>query len=287
MNRVGLIYKATDNKLNRSYIGQTLTTLENIKSQHLRNALNKNDRTYFTIFYKMIRILGEESFEWEILEENIPDIDLNEKEIYYINKYDTYENGYNEGPGGQLTHASILKKEEVSQIIELLKTNDSMKSIAEKFNVSREVISDINCGETWYNANINYPIREQGFNKKINFSEKQILEIINLLQNTKLTYKEIASKFKCVPHTIVKINDGIHYKMDNVIYPIRKKMFTHMNKEIVEQIIHYLNNTDLTHSQIGEILNVSRKNISNVNRGTYHKDKVLEICPDITFPIRK
>lgn len=286
MNRVGLIYKATDNKLNKSYIGQTLTTLENRKKQHLKNAFNKNDKTYFTMFYKMLRILGKDSFTWEILENYIPQEKLNEKEIYYINKYDTYENGYNEGPGGQLTHSSILTESQVLEIIKLLKTNITLKSIAEKFSVTREVISDINCGETWFNASINYPIRPQGFNKKINFSDIQINEMIILLKDSNKSYKEIAKYFNCVPATIKKINDGIHYRIDGQNYPIRKKCFSHLDNNNLKDIVNLLLNTNKTQLEISKELNINRKNITNINRGTYHKKEILKIFPDITFPIR-
>jgi DNA-binding XRE family transcriptional regulator len=235
----------------------------------------------------MIRKLGAENFKWEVLEDDIPEKELNKKEVYYIRKYNSYEDGYNSNMGGKTTHTVKLTKTQVAKIRKYLKETDlSMVDIAKKFpNCTREMISDINCGETWFYSDIDYPIREQGFNKQINFSEDQIFEIIDLLQNSDLGYKAISNKFNCHPNTIKKISEGDTYHLDGIDYPIRKKCFSHLTEDQVLKTAELLKTTSLLHREIADRLGIPRKTIVNINVGKYHQDILLE--KGYTFPIRK
>ena len=88
---LGVIYKATCMISGKSYIGQT-NNFEKRKAQHLRSKDNYP-------FHCAIRKYGEDNFIWEILEE-CEISNLNEREIYWIDQYDTYNNGYNCTLGG-------------------------------------------------------------------------------------------------------------------------------------------------------------------------------------------
>lgn len=93
---MGLIYQAL-NKLNgKSYIGQTIKTLRYRKSAHKSNT---NSRDCY--FYNAIKKYGWDNFQWSVLEDNIEPKDLNEKEIYWIQKLDTFKTGYNSTNGGE------------------------------------------------------------------------------------------------------------------------------------------------------------------------------------------
>lgn len=99
----GIIYKYTSPS-NKSYIGQTIQG--NLrKSQHKSNAYSEIFTGRFLPFYCAIRKYGFDSFIYEILitideeDENLT-TRLNELEIYYIGKYDTFNNGYNASIGG-------------------------------------------------------------------------------------------------------------------------------------------------------------------------------------------
>ena len=100
--RSGIIYKFTNNINGHSYIGQTI----NPKSRYQDHVgrVKKN-----TGLDTAIAKYGAENFSYEVLYETpelpcsqVKDL-LNEKEIYYINKYDTYNNGYNQTLGGKGT----------------------------------------------------------------------------------------------------------------------------------------------------------------------------------------
>jgi len=94
----GVIYKAT-NKINgKSYIGQTIETLNERKAKHISCACLKKDNIYF---HNTIKKHGKENFIWEVLTECNSLKELNKTEIEMIEKYNTFESGYNLTKGGE------------------------------------------------------------------------------------------------------------------------------------------------------------------------------------------
>jgi len=92
-----LIYKATNLITGKSYIGQTTKDLNSRIHKHIISSKNPK-----LLFHRTINKYGFDSFKWEIIESNLKNIkELNEKEIFYVIKYDTYyPNGYNLSIGG-------------------------------------------------------------------------------------------------------------------------------------------------------------------------------------------
>lgn len=92
-----LIYKVT-NKLNgKVYIGQTTETLAKRKSRHYQSC-KKGDSTHF---YNALRKYGKDAFTWEAVDLASSLIELNEKEDYWVNYYDSMNKGYNMIRGGK------------------------------------------------------------------------------------------------------------------------------------------------------------------------------------------
>ncbi len=110
-NILGIIYKITNNKTNKSYIGQTLTHKLNAKryrpfgevrrlNQHLSDALCNSKKNQCTCLNNSIRKHGKECFTTEVIEYCEPE-NSNEREIYWIKQYNTISpNGYNLSEGG-------------------------------------------------------------------------------------------------------------------------------------------------------------------------------------------
>lgn len=89
-----IIYKAT-NKINgKMYIGQTTRSLDVRMAEHARHSDLPFDRA--------IQKYGLENFEVEIIDTANTIEELNQKEIYWIKYYNTYEgDGYNACLGGE------------------------------------------------------------------------------------------------------------------------------------------------------------------------------------------
>jgi group I intron endonuclease len=91
-----IIYRITNSINGKSYIGQTKNKLKYRWKDHCRNA-EKDNNNYF---YNAIRKYGTECWTLETLEE-VKDVNLlNEREIYWIEFYNTFKDGYNLRSGG-------------------------------------------------------------------------------------------------------------------------------------------------------------------------------------------
>lgn len=96
---MGLIYLLAIN--GKPYIGQTKQTFEKRLKDHKKSSKNPNDKSYNVPLYRAIRKYGWETLIPEILENDIDDNELNDREIFYINLYNTMSPiGYNLTSGG-------------------------------------------------------------------------------------------------------------------------------------------------------------------------------------------
>ena len=102
----GIIYCARNEINLKSYVGQTLGPLEKRKAKHLSDARNGSEN----YFHRAIRKYGEDAFTWRVLEEDIPEPRINNREPLWIDYYDSFNNGYNSRTGGSGgTHSEATK----------------------------------------------------------------------------------------------------------------------------------------------------------------------------------
>lgn len=92
----GIIYKATNTLNGEVYIGSTTKTIEERKSDHLQRL----EKDYATKFHKALLEYGKDNFEWEEIDTAKSINELAEKEVSYISKYNSLQNGYNSDTGG-------------------------------------------------------------------------------------------------------------------------------------------------------------------------------------------
>lgn len=97
-----IIYKVTNQLDGKVYIGQTCMSLKRRKTVHYERAAAGSE----TNFHRALRKYTKEVFVWEILTTCLDKKDMNEKEQFYINQYDSFKSGYNmtEGGDGGLTY---------------------------------------------------------------------------------------------------------------------------------------------------------------------------------------
>lgn len=151
------IYSYTNKTNGKMYIGQS-KNLESRKNKHLSCAFNPNDPNFDAIIHQAFRKHGYENFEYNVLEECLVD-ELNDREIYWITYYDTFNNGYNLTPGGSYAVYQKLDNDKLNEITLLLKDSDiAQMQIAEDFGVHFQTISYINTGAL-HKRDIQYPIR--------------------------------------------------------------------------------------------------------------------------------
>lgn len=152
------IYKI-QNKINsKVYIGQSIN-IEKRWNKHKSASQDVLDHSYETHLYRSFRKYGIENFDFSIIEE-CPIAELNQKERYWIQKYNSFFKGYNLTLGGDSSGTEI-KKEKIIGIFKDLETTDLIqKEIALKWNISEEMVQGINTGRYWKCDNIEYPIRK-------------------------------------------------------------------------------------------------------------------------------
>jgi group I intron endonuclease len=90
-----IIYIAKNKTNQKVYIGQTLYDLQKRIDEHIR--ISKSPKSKF---HKAIKSYGSQNFDWDIIDTAKTKEELNEKEIKYIQQYNSIENGYNMVEGG-------------------------------------------------------------------------------------------------------------------------------------------------------------------------------------------
>ena len=139
MHNLGYIYKITNIINGKSYIGQTKNAIKERWRYHIKDSFNKNRESYNFAIHRAIRKYGINNFKIEEIE-NCDISKLDEREIYWINYYNTYYNGYNLTLGGGGTKKLELNEEEIIKDYKVLKT---IQNVANKHNCSSGSINNI------------------------------------------------------------------------------------------------------------------------------------------------
>lgn len=206
MSRTGSIYIIKNKCNDKVYIGQTTQSIEERFKQHLKPSQIKRCK------YKLYRAFdkyGVENFYCESLEENVPYEKLDEREIYYIEKYDSFHNGYNSTAGGD--EKTIYKIEDVEDIINRLQNGDLIKDIAEDYNVCRYTIT-----RTLKAHGINSPSKVQNCSKK-EYLRTLPREKIAKLYKDGLSHKEISEKLNINQRSVSRVVKELGIGIKNII----------------------------------------------------------------------
>lgn len=141
----------------KKYIGQTTRTLEQRFKEHQKNI--------FSTIGKAINSDGVENFQSEILEKCKTISELNEREIFWIEKFNSLApNGYNKTPGGgnffrtplqiqKLFRKNIFEFQESERVKELQQENENLRQLLliaqskliksqEELNENQKMLSD-------------------------------------------------------------------------------------------------------------------------------------------------
>lgn len=130
------IYIIRNTVNNKVYIGQTCQSVQERFCQHLKPSTSKQRGSYK--IYNAMKKYGRDKFYVETLENGIKESEIDRKEIEYIEKFNSFENGYNSTPGGDGKTISKIRDIETFRI--LYYGGVDLKDIAKKFNVHVETV---------------------------------------------------------------------------------------------------------------------------------------------------
>ena len=91
------IYKITNSINGKIYIGKTLQSIEERWKEHCRDCTKS--RVEKRPLYEAMNKYGKENFSIELVEECEESV-LNEREVFWIEYYGSFKNGYNATIGG-------------------------------------------------------------------------------------------------------------------------------------------------------------------------------------------
>ena len=184
------IYKITNLINGKCYIGQSVDILRRWRN-HKETSKNSSKEAYEYPLYRAFRKYGIENFSFEILEECKKE-ELDIKETFYINKYNSLDEGYNQvlvGQGG-----TKVTPQEVNLIkYDLIHTTLSSDEIGEKYGYSGRSVRAINIGETWREENESYPLRKKFTHNQKNYCQDCGCEI-SLQANRCVTCENLKRK---------------------------------------------------------------------------------------------
>lgn len=280
-----IIYMAT-NKINgKKYIGMTTWTLEDRKKSHRLRSQKKTK--YNSHFNNAIRKYGFDAFEWEEIDNAMFIKDLEEKEKYWIEYYDTYYNGYNSTLGGEGANGANRKGEKATgatitdqqalKIIELLKEGKmSFPEIAKATNATFGVVAKINTGHAWshlYEGDCPSKAGRKPVERIVKGSshpcsivtEEQVIEIKRLLSKG-MSMRKVAEIMNVNRSLIINIKSGNAWGWLKTPYddkvPTQPK--TKLNEKQVREIKKLLKE-GLTQQKIADRFNVVQTVISHIN----------------------
>ena len=129
------IYKMTNIQNNKVYIGQTIRPIKDRFNRHMNDALHNIIDTHFA---RAIRKYGKENFTIEEIDSANTQEELNQKERYWIQYYNSVKDGYNETDAifkcGGNTYQSKTEKE-----MEVIKNKISEGKLGAKNPMARKI----------------------------------------------------------------------------------------------------------------------------------------------------
>lgn len=206
MDKISGIYCIENKITNKKYIGKSVNIYERWRQHKMFLKHNKHHNRYLQFAWNKY---GETAFCFYIIEECLED-ELNSKEIYYIQKFNSTDDkyGYNltdggDGgntlikytddefkeyckkrskvlkgkiPYGENAGQSKLKEFQVKEIIKRLLNNDFDCDIAKDYNISQGTVNDIRHHRTWKYLTKDFVFDDISKRKNARYFGKKIIQ---------------------------------------------------------------------------------------------------------------
>lgn len=200
---MGYIYKIVNNKNNKIYIGQTIKSIQERFRIHITaSKLIKNNNIPL---YQAFKKYGLENFKILLIEE-CDKLELNNREQYWINYYNSYNKGYNATLGGKSRLSNNYE--------EIVKTYNINLNIRETSNIMKCCKNTVSNALKSKNIKINKKLTGNAFNPiSINQIEITTNELMNkfdsLSEASKWLIKNNKTKSKYSYINLIKCAKGI------------------------------------------------------------------------------
>ena len=270
---------------NKIYIGRAIDIKRRIKEHYVKKDNTPCQKALLYYFENPSEI----EFEILFIQEKQDLDELKEKEIYYIELYKACnrDKGYNLLKGGEGADcgvdnvASKITQKDLEDIIKRLQNGESNMDIGKIYNIHADTIGRINNGKTYYNENLEYPLRKEkiknnSFKNGNSFKREQYLKAISLIKKGK-PITEISKEVNIGTSTLYKINTGKHFicKELNDSFPLFNygRNSIHLSEQEIDGIKIDLLNPNLSTTDIAKKYQTSRDTVSDINQGKRYKDK--------------
>jgi len=160
MGPKGIIYKITSPS-GKVYVGQTVRSFEKRVAEH------KRESSCCTLIKRAIDKYGDE-MNYELIEDNVPQEQLDEREIYWINHFNSLApDGYNCTTGGQFTKGY----------------SQELKDMIRDIKNAQKIEKDGYVGEVQQMGNLFYPrVRQNGIRIHVSYggfqTEEEAIEVL-------------------------------------------------------------------------------------------------------------
>lgn len=186
--RTGSIYIIKNTVNDKVYIGQTVMTVRERFMTHMKPSTSKKKGSYK--LYNAVNKYGKDKFYVETLEEGIPVEQLDEKEIAYIQQYNSFLEGYNSTPGGDGRIINKVTNEEY--MLDMAKCGIDSHEIAKVFGVNKATVI-----RTLHKLGFYYHVDRQR---------------VYALSKAGMANKDIAAELGCHPYTVHRILESFNIR---------------------------------------------------------------------------
>ena len=220
MKIISGIYTITNNINNKKYVGLSKNCYKRWYDHKEAAKRPKKPYQFRVPIYNAMRKYGINNFSFDIIEE-CPIDKLKEREVYWIEKLDTYNNGYNATKGGDLPEGHVLKGEEHGMSKLTLEDVKLCRLLYQQGEKSREVW-ELNYkekvkyngfqrmwhGKTW--KHVMPEVFKENPHPRKHITQEQIIDIRKKSEN--MSAWEIYNKYYKGIIGYASIWDIIHYK---------------------------------------------------------------------------
>lgn len=149
---------------------------------------------------------------------------LSTREIYWIDRFDAYSEGFNRNKGGTRTygawHGRAIHTEEdyLKVFFEIVNTNRTLKDIAETNYMSYEAIRDMSCGKSHRYLEGLFPkeyailLNKSGTRSSNLYDENKYINILFTIANSDLSLKQVSSELGVSYQIVRNIAYGTNHK---------------------------------------------------------------------------